>query len=40
MFEQNIPLTAGKTVRALTLPSLGSVAGYNPALHIFALSTS
>jgi hypothetical protein len=40
VFEQNIPLAAGKTVRAVTLPSLGSVAGYNPALHIFALSTS
>ncbi|HWG11856.1 MAG TPA: beta-galactosidase [Streptosporangiaceae bacterium] len=39
IFEQNIPLTAGKTVEAVTLPSLGSVAGYNAALHIFALST-
>jgi beta-galactosidase GanA len=39
VFEQNIPLTAGKTVQAVTLPSLGSVAGYNAALHIFALST-
>jgi beta-galactosidase GanA len=39
IFEQNIPLTAGKTVAAVTLPSLGSVTGYNAALHIFALST-
>ena len=38
LFEQSVPLQAGKTVAAVTLPSLGSVAGYNPALHIFALS--
>ena len=40
VFEQSVPLTAGKTVQAVTLPSLGSVTGYNAALHIFALSTS
>ena len=40
IFEQNIPLTAGKTVQAITLPTLGTVTGYNAALHIFALSTS
>ncbi len=39
LFEQNIPLTAGKTAEAVTLPSLGSVTGYNAALHIFALSS-
>jgi hypothetical protein len=33
-----VPLTAGKTVEAVTLPSLGSVTGYQAALHIFALS--
>jgi hypothetical protein len=38
VFEQNVPLAAGKTVRAVTLPSLGSVDGYNAALHIFAMS--
>ena len=38
LFEQSVPLTAGKTVEAVTLPSLGSVSGYNPALHIFALA--
>jgi beta-galactosidase GanA len=38
VFEQSVPLTAGKTVAAVTLPSLGSVAGYNAALHIFAMS--
>ena len=39
-FEQSVPLTAGKRVQAVTLPSLGSVIGYNAALHIFALSIS
>ena len=29
---------AATTVAAVTLPSLGDVAGYNPALHIFAMS--
>jgi beta-galactosidase GanA len=38
VFEQSVPLAAGKTVQAVTLPSLGSVAGYNAALHIFAMS--
>ncbi|HEX6452491.1 MAG TPA: beta-galactosidase [Trebonia sp.] len=38
LFEQNVPLESGKTIEAVTLPSLGSVAGYNPALHVFALA--
>jgi beta-galactosidase GanA len=38
VFEQNVALQAGQTVEAVTLPSLGSVAGYNPALHVFALA--
>ena len=38
LFEQSVPLAPGKTVAAVTLPSLGSVAGYNPALHIFAMA--
>ena len=38
VFEQSVPLAAGKTVEAVTLPSLGDVAGYNPALHIFAMA--
>jgi hypothetical protein len=38
VFEQSVPLAVGKTVEAVTLPSLGNVAGYNPALHIFAMS--
>jgi beta-glucosidase len=38
VFEQSVPLAAGKTVEAVTLPSLGSVAGYNAALHIFAMA--
>ncbi|HUN31662.1 MAG TPA: beta-galactosidase [Trebonia sp.] len=38
LFEQNVALAAGKTVEAVTLPSLGSVAGYNPALHVFAMT--
>jgi hypothetical protein len=38
VFEQNVPLQQGKTVQAVTLPSLGDVAGYNPALHVFAMA--
>ena len=38
LFEQNVALAAGKTIEAVTLPSLGSVAGYNPALHVFAMA--
>jgi hypothetical protein len=38
VFEQNVPLAAGKTVAAVTLPRLGDVAGYNAALHVFALA--
>jgi beta-glucosidase len=38
VFEQSVPLAAGKTVEAVTLPSLGSAAGYNAALHIFAMA--
>ncbi len=38
LFEQSVPLAAGKTVEAVTLPSLGSVTGDNAALHIFAMA--
>jgi hypothetical protein len=38
VFEQNVALQAGKTIEAVTLPSLGDVAGYNAALHVFALA--
>ena len=38
VFEQSVPLAAGKTIEAVTLPSLGDVAGYNAALHIFDLA--
>ena len=38
LFEQSVPLQAGKTVAAVTLPSLGSVVGYNAALHIFGMA--
>jgi hypothetical protein len=38
VFEQSVPLASGKTVAAVTLPSLGSVTGYNAALHIFAMA--
>jgi beta-galactosidase GanA len=37
MFEESVPIDSGKTVEAVALPPLGSVAGYNPALHIFAV---
>jgi hypothetical protein len=38
VFEQSVPIDPGRTVAAVTLPDLGDVAGYNPALHIFAIS--
>jgi hypothetical protein len=38
VFEQNVTLESGKRVEAVTLPDLGSVAGYNPALHVFAMA--
>jgi beta-galactosidase GanA len=38
VFEQSVPIDPSKTVAAVTLPSLGDVAGYNPALHIFAVA--
>ena len=38
VFEQSVPIDPSKTVAAVSLPSLGDVAGYNPALHIFAMS--
>ena len=38
LFEQSVPLAAGKTIEAVTLPALGDVAGYNAALHVFALA--
>lgn len=38
LFERSVPLAAGKTVQAVQLPSLRDVAGYNPALHIFAMA--
>ncbi len=37
VFAATVSLDPGKTVRAVALPALGSVAGYNPALHVFAL---
>jgi hypothetical protein len=38
VFEQSVPLESGKTAEAVTLPSLGSVVGYNAALHVFAMA--
>jgi beta-galactosidase GanA len=38
LFEQSVPLASGKTVEAVQLPSLGSVVGYNAALHVFAMA--
>jgi len=32
------PIDPSKIVAAVTLPSLGDVAGYNPGLHILAMS--
>jgi hypothetical protein len=33
-------MASGKTVEAITLPAPGSVAVYNAALHVFALSAN
>ncbi len=38
VFETSVPIDSGKTVEAVALPPLGSVAGYNPALHVFAMA--
>ncbi len=38
MFEESVPIDPTKTVEAVALPPLGSVTGYNPAMHIFAVS--
>ncbi|WDL97881.1 beta-galactosidase [Alicyclobacillus sp. ALC3] len=40
LFGVSVPLQAGKTVEAVKLPSLSSVAGYQAAMHIFALGIS
>jgi beta-galactosidase GanA len=36
VFEDSVPIDPSKTVEAVALPPLGSVTGYNPAMHIFA----
>jgi hypothetical protein len=38
VFEQNIPLQAGKTVAAVTLPDVGGVSPTASSLHLFALA--
>ncbi len=38
VFEQSVAIDPTKTVEAVALPPLGSVAGYNPAMHIFAVA--
>ena len=38
VFEQSVPLEVGKAVEAVALPLLGSVTGYEPALHVFAMA--
>jgi beta-galactosidase GanA len=38
VFEQSVPIDSSKTVEAIQLPSLGSVAGYNAAMHIFSVA--
>jgi len=38
VFEQSIPLQAGKTVEAVTLPDIGAVASGSPSLHVFAMA--
>ena len=40
LFEQNVSLQQGKTIAAVSLPSLGDVAGDNAALHIFGIGLS
>ncbi len=38
VFETSVSINPAKTVEAVMLPPLGSVAGYQPALHVFALA--
>ncbi|MBV9804241.1 MAG: beta-galactosidase, partial [Solirubrobacterales bacterium] len=38
VFETSVPIDSSKTVEAVALPPLGTVAGYNPALHVFAMA--
>jgi hypothetical protein len=38
VFEQSAPIDPSKTMAAVTLPSLGDMAGCNLALHMFAMS--
>ncbi len=38
VFEDSVAIDPSKTVEAVTLPSLGDVSGYNPALHVFAIA--
>jgi hypothetical protein len=40
IFSENIPLTSGKTVSSVTLPSGSALATGTPALHIFAIALS
>ena len=38
VFEQTVSIDPTKTIQAVALPPLGDVAGYNPAMHVFAVS--
>jgi beta-galactosidase GanA len=38
VFETSVPIDPSKAVEAVALPPLGGVAGYNPALHVFAMA--
>ncbi len=40
VFEQSVAIDPSKTVEAVALPPLGDVAGYNAAMHIFAVTVA
>ena len=40
VFEQTVSIDPTKTIQAVALPPLGDVAGYNPAMHVFAVSVA
>jgi hypothetical protein len=40
IFSVTVPLNPAKTLAAVLLPAVGSLASGTPALHIFAMATS
>ncbi|HEX3782078.1 MAG TPA: hypothetical protein VHX38_20630 [Pseudonocardiaceae bacterium] len=40
IFSETVPLTAGKSIASVTLPSGGALAAGTPAIHVFAIATA